>query len=144
MHFFEKRALPPAVPIVPMIDILTILLIFFIVHSQWKKPRTLMEIDIPTVKNITGTQETKPRTTLSLGRNSQIQFNGTLIDQQKLAQALKEFKENNPDMQLEMEADKNVPLELLLSVWDTLTEVGIDIKSAPVRIEVESNTPTTL
>ena len=25
-------------PIVPMIDILTILLIFFIVHTQWKKP----------------------------------------------------------------------------------------------------------
>lgn len=40
MQFYRKKARSMGVPIVPMIDILTILLIFFIVHTQWKKPQS--------------------------------------------------------------------------------------------------------
>ena len=44
MQFYRKKARSMGVPIVPMIDILTILLIFFIVHTQWKKPQSLLKI----------------------------------------------------------------------------------------------------
>lgn len=47
MQFYRKKAKSMGVPIVPMIDILTILLIFFIVHTQWKKPQSLLKIDVP-------------------------------------------------------------------------------------------------
>lgn len=47
MQFYRKKARTMGVPIVPMIDILTILLIFFIVHTQWKKPQSLLKIDVP-------------------------------------------------------------------------------------------------
>ena len=47
MQFYRKKARSMGVPIVPMIDILTILLIFFIVHTQWKKPQSLLKIDVP-------------------------------------------------------------------------------------------------
>lgn len=43
MQFYRKKGRTMGVPIVPMIDILTILLIFFIVHTQWKKPHDPVE-----------------------------------------------------------------------------------------------------
>ena len=53
------------VPIVPMIDILTILLIFFIVHTQWKKPQTLLKIDVPGAEFIEGAPSTEQRAVLA-------------------------------------------------------------------------------
>lgn len=137
MKFFEKRPLPPAVPIVPMIDILTILLIFFIVNSQWKKPRNLLEIEIPSVTNLVGKEEVKERATLSVGTDSKIDLNGQSVDIAGLAVALVEFRKTHPGIDMEMEADRKIPLETLVKVWDALTEAGIDIKTVPARIEVE-------
>ena len=138
MKFFEKRPLPPAVPIVPMIDILTILLIFFIVNTQWKKPRNLLEIEIPSVRNLVGKEEVKERATLSVGSDAKIDLNGESVDIARLAAALAAFKKAHPGIDLEMEADKKIPLETLVKVWDALTEAGIDIKTVPARIEVDA------
>ena len=55
MQFYRKKASSMGVPIVPMIDILTILLIFFIVHTQWKKPQSLLKIDVPGAEFMEGT-----------------------------------------------------------------------------------------
>ncbi|MCB5932793.1 biopolymer transporter ExbD, partial [[Eubacterium] rectale] len=55
MQFYRKKAKSMGVPIVPMIDILTILLIFFIVHTQWKKPQSLLKIDVPGAEFMKGT-----------------------------------------------------------------------------------------
>lgn len=138
MKFFEKRPLPPAVPIVPMIDILTILLIFFIVHTQWKKPRTLLEIDIPAVRSIQANQEVRQRAILRVAEDGRMELDGEEVSVENLAQSLKSFKHDKPDLNLEMEADRKVPLESLVKVWDALTEAGIDIKEVPARIEVEA------
>ena len=37
---------------------------------------------------------------------------------------------------LELEADKQIPLEKLLQVWDALTRAGIQIKDVPARIRL--------
>ena len=61
MQFYRKKGRTMGVPIVPMIDILTILLIFFIVHTQWKKPQTLLKIDVPGAEFIEGAPSTEQR-----------------------------------------------------------------------------------
>lgn len=58
MQFYRKKARTMGVPIVPMIDILTILLIFFIVHTQWKKPQSLLKIDVPGAEFMEGAPST--------------------------------------------------------------------------------------
>ena len=55
MQFYRKKARSMGVPIVPMIDILTILLIFFIVHTQWKKPQSLLKSGIHGRDSVFGT-----------------------------------------------------------------------------------------
>jgi biopolymer transport protein ExbD len=46
------------------------------------------------------------------------------------------YQKQNPGRKLELEADKNIPLERLLKVWDALTKAGIPIKEVPARIKV--------
>ncbi len=142
MRFFEKRPLPPSVPIVPMIDILTILLIFFIVNSQWKKPRNLLEIDIPSVEYLKAAKEVKPRVTLSVGRDSRVAFNGETLEMDRLATELKQFRRARPDAELEMEVDRKIPLETMIKVWDALTEAGIEVKTVPALIEIQGEKAT--
>ena len=48
--------------------------------------------------------------------------------------------EENPGRKLELEADKQVPLEKLLGVWDALTRAGIPIKDVPARIRLPQET----
>ena len=52
MEFHRVQRSRAQVPIVPMIDILFILLVFFIVSTTFKKPREVLQIELPTVKEI--------------------------------------------------------------------------------------------
>ena len=75
-------------PIVPMIDILTILLIFFIVHTQWKKPQSLLKIDVPGAEFMEGTPSSEQRAVLTVTGTSAISLNGRLVEMNELAAAL--------------------------------------------------------
>lgn len=137
MRFFTKRPVPPAVPIIPMIDILTILLIFFIVNTQWKKPSSLLKIEVPSVQFMKGEVESKPMVTMSIGRNGELLFDEERVEFSDLVETLKEFREKHPDTPMKMEADKEISVETLIKVWDSLTAAGIEIKTVPALIDVQ-------
>ena len=46
------------------------------------------------------------------------------------------YQKQNPGRKLELEADRKLPLERLLQVWDALIKAGIEIKDVPARIKV--------
>jgi len=53
------------------------------------------------------------------------------------------YRKQNPSRKLELEADKQLPLERLLAVWDALTKAGIEIKDVPARIRLpDKGNPT--
>ncbi len=137
MQFYRKRAVSASVPIVPMIDILTILLIFFIVHTQWKKPQHLLKIDVPGVEYIEGEQSAERRGVLAVSAGSVITLDGQEVPLEKLAGALKTYCEANPDKKLQMDVDKGASFGTIVRIWDTLTAVGVDAKEVPARIEIQ-------
>lgn len=92
MQFYRKKARSMGVPIVPMIDILTILLIFFIVHTQWKKPQSLLKIDVPGAEFMEGTPSSEQRAVLAVTGTSAISLNGRLVEMNELAAALEALK----------------------------------------------------
>lgn len=92
MQFYRKKARSMGVPIVPMIDILTILLIFFIVHTQWKKPQSLLKIDVPGAEFMEGTPSSEQRAVLTVTGTSAISLNGRLVEMNELAAALEALK----------------------------------------------------
>ena len=126
MQFYRKKARSMGVPIVPMIDILTILLIFFIVHTQWKKPQSLLKIDVPGAEFMEGTPSSEQRAVLAVTGTSAI----------SLAAALEALKKENPGVKLQLDVDKKAEFGIIVGIWDALTSVGIDAGEVPARIEI--------
>ncbi len=140
MQFYRKKNRSLTVPIVPMLDILTILLIFFIVHTQWKKPQSLLKIDVPGAEFIEGEAKEAPRSVLSVTAESVIALNGDPMPLEQLPAALQKLKQANPDLQLQLDVDRQAAFGVIVSIWDALSSVGIDAGEVPARIEVNKST----
>ncbi len=136
MKLTTERRRNPEIPIIALMDILAILLIFFIVTTTFKEPRPILEIDLPTVKDIPTSAVTDVRSILAISNEGEISLDQVHVKIEELAAYLKSFKNVNPGRELELEADQEVNLTQLFGVWEALTEAGIEIKDVPARIKL--------
>lgn len=139
MQFYRKKARSMGVPIVPMLDILTILLIFFIVHTQWKKPQTLLKIDVPGAEFMEGAPSTEQRAVLAVTGESSVSLNGKLVEMAELPSVLEALKREQPGIKLQLDVDKKAAFGVIVGIWDALTSVGIDAGEVPARIEISKS-----
>ena len=126
-------------PIVPMIDILFILLIFFIVSTTFKKRRPVLRIELPTVREVASDTVEDSSSVLAISAEGDVTLDSLRVPSGLLGAYLKAFLKENPGRRLELEADRRLPLENLLEVWDALTEAGIRVKDVPARIKLPAN-----
>ena len=136
MHFHRISRKRAEVPIVPMIDILFILLVFFIVSTTFKKPRNILRIELPTVREVPSDQVADERSIIAVDALGNVTLDSLAVPEGLLQSYLAAYQKQNPGRKLELEADKKLPLERLLQVWDGLTKAGIPIKDVPARIKV--------
>jgi len=134
MHFHRIQRTRSQVPIIPMIDILFILLVYFIVSTTFKKPRNILRIELPTVREIASEVVTDERSIIAVDAQGNITLDSVAVPAGLLESYLAAYQKQNPGRKLELEADKSIPLERLLEVWDALTKAGIGIKDVPARI----------
>ena len=139
MHFYRQTRKRAEVPIVPMIDILFILLVFFIVSTTFKKPREILRIELPTVREIPSDVVADERSIIAVDALGNVTLDSLAVPEGLLQSYLAAYQNQNPGRKLELEADKKLPLERLLQVWDALTKAGIPIKDVPARIKVPDN-----
>lgn len=136
MHFQRLHRKRADVPIVPMIDILFILLVFFIVSTTFKRPRDILRIELPTVREIPSDQVTDSRSIIAVDALGTITLDGLAVPEGLLESYLAAYQKENPGRKLELEADRQLPLERLLGVWESLVKAGIEIKDVPARIKL--------
>jgi biopolymer transport protein ExbD len=136
MHFHRITRKRAEVPIVPMIDILFILLVFFIVSTTFKKPREILRIELPTVREVPSDTVTDARSVIAVDALGNITLDSLKVPEGLLESYLAAYQKQNPGRKLELEADRKLPLERLLYVWDSLTKAGIPIKEVPARIKL--------
>jgi len=134
MQFYQPRKRQATVPIIALIDILSILLIFFIVTTAPKTPRSVLRIELPTVREVPTSTTVESRSVLAVAADGKITLDSLSVPDGFLEQYLAAFIKENPGRKLELEADKNLTVEALLQVWDALTKAGIEIKEVPARI----------
>jgi biopolymer transport protein ExbD len=139
MHFYRQTRKRAEVPIVPMIDILFILLVFFIVSTTFKKPREILRIELPTVREIPSDVVADERSIIAVDALGNVTLDSLAVPEGLLQSYLAAYQNQNPGRKLELEADKKLPLERLLQVWDALNKAGIPIKDVPARIKVPDN-----
>jgi biopolymer transport protein ExbD len=136
MRFNRPKTTRSQVAVIPMIDILFVLLVFFIVSTAFKKPRDVLHIQLPTIHEIPSDTITDVRSTIALDASGHITLDSLAVPDGLLESYLAAYQKQNPGRKLELEADRNIPLERLLKVWDSLTKAGIQIKDVPARIKI--------
>lgn len=139
MRFHRPKTTRSQVAVIPMIDILFVLLVFFIVSTAFKKPRDALRIELPTVRNVPSDKVSDTRSVIAVDALGNITLDSLAVPEGLLESYLIAYQKQNPGRKLELEADKKLPLERLLSVWDSLTKAGIEIKDVPARIKLPSS-----
>ena len=137
MKFERPARRSRGIMIMPMIDILFVVLIFVIFTTEQKRARSILRIELPTVKEIPSSTVTESSSILSVDKLGTISLDEIRVPDIALLEAyLKAYVDKNPGRKLELEADKELSLEKLLAVWDALTRAGIPIKDVPARIRL--------
>jgi biopolymer transport protein ExbD len=135
MKLYERQFRQQGIPIVPMLDILTILLIFFIVHTEFKRQVSVLKLDVPQTHHLAGSQGDRNSILLELAEDGSIGFNGRLIPAEQLVQAVRELLQKNPQARIQLSAAGGSSMARFIEVLDTLTAAGLDVEEIPVRID---------
>ena len=136
MHFPRPVRSRSQVQIIPMIDVLIFLLIFLIISTQFKKPRNVLRIELPTVREVPSDTLADVRSVISVDAEGRITLDTLNVPEGLLQSYLAAYQKQNPGRKLELEADRKLPLERLLGIWDSLLKAGIPIKDVPARIRL--------
>jgi biopolymer transport protein ExbD len=136
MNLRPRRRPVPAIPIVSLIDIMVILLIFFIATTTFKKQKMEVKISLPSSKALGGAAPAaETRATITVTKEQKVFLEGNAVEIDQLATAIESLKNARPGLKLELEADTEANLGLLVKIWDALRDSGIEINDVPARIQ---------
>ncbi len=135
MRFYTRKRRMPAVIIVSLIDILAILLIFVIVTTTFKRDQPAVVINLPDSKTATAAPSVADRAVLSISKESRLYLDGKPVELANLKQALLEMLAATPNRGLALNADKQAPFGVVISVMDVLKEANV--RNVPAFTEVK-------
>ncbi len=136
MHFPRPVRSRSQVQIIPMIDVLIFLLIFLIISTQFTKPRPALRIELPTVRELPSDKLADVRSVISVDAEGHITLDSLQVPEGLLQSYLAAYQKQNPGRKLELEADRQLSIEHLLGIWDSLIKAGIPPKDVPARIRL--------
>jgi len=142
VEFYRPKRKIPLVPILPLIDILMILLIYFAVEYDPKKKREVLHIDLALAQDSATTQVVAPAAVLAIAADGRVSLDAARITEGMLVDYLKIFRETFPNRKLELEPDKQVPLETFIKVQNALIQAGINPKDVPTRVKIPKSALT--
>ncbi len=135
MKIYQRKYSQQGIPLVSMLDILTILLIFFIVHTEFKKQVSVLHIDVPKTAHLSGESQSRDGLLLEIGSAGELALNGKILSMEELTAALEAQAAGEKIM---LAAADQASLGLVISVMDTLTKAGLKIEEIPFRIDYKA------
>jgi len=112
----------PRVEVIPMIDIMMFLLVFFVVISLNMIAGSGVQMEIPGSKT---SQQLKVSTiTVGVTKDGKVVVAGKQVNPDELKARLNALKKDGP-VDVVLAGDKDVPLQMLLGVMDTIRGAGI-------------------
>lgn len=120
------------IELAPLIDIVFILLIFFAVSSSLVTQEKSIPINLPTAESGEDLTSDIKEIIISLKENKDIYIDQQKIIPTELLSTLSQFKSNNPDVIVKLNAAKSLPYQTIISTLDTIrlsgcTNIGLQI-----------------
>jgi biopolymer transport protein ExbD len=118
--------------ITPLLDLAFVLLIIFMITTPLLE--NSMSLVIPSSGATNSPINSSQVQTLSIDRRETIRFNNQVMDLETLTTQLIQLKQANPDVAIVIRPDRDLPVQKLITVMDTLrgvqiTKVGIATKA---------------
>ena len=136
MRFYSRKRRAPSIIIVSLIDILAILLIFFIVTTTFRKNQPQLQINLPESKTAEQAPAEKDEpAVLRIKSAEQITLDEEPVTLDTLGEALKSLRSQAPSRPIAMQADREAPFGVIVSVLDALRDAGI--KNIPAFTQPE-------
>lgn len=116
---YKKDHKPQAEPdMTPMLDIVFILLIFFIVTTSFVKEESF-NVSLPD-KNKANTQMSQESMHIKINKNGQINFNGKIVDIERLASRIENFIANQKASAVIVTPSADTNYQQVISVLDKI------------------------
>ncbi len=136
MNLRPRQRKSPVIPIVALVDILVIVLLFIVATTTFRQKKTQLQINLPQSAGLGASVPSEDsRKTLAITKERKVILDGVPVEEGNLTAALKEIKLAQPNAKLELEADQDTPLGMLVKVWDSLKNAGFPIDDVPARIQ---------
>jgi biopolymer transport protein ExbD len=136
MNLRPRRRPVPMIPIVSLVDIMVILLIFFVATTTFRKDRAQVKITLPEAKQVGESAPAQElRKAITVTKDQQLFLDGKPVNAENLAEALTRLRSEQPQAKLELEADTETALGVLMKVWDALRSAGYSVNDVPARIQ---------
>jgi biopolymer transport protein ExbD len=118
--------------ITPLLDLAFVLLIIFMITTPLLE--NSMNLVIPSSGATNPPINSSQVQTLSIDRSEAIRFNNQVMDLETLTTQLIQLKQANPDVAIVIRPDRELPVQKLIALMDTLrraqiTKVGIATKA---------------
>src|SRR4029450_12208334 len=118
--------------VTPLLDLAFVLLIIFMITTPLLE--SSMNLVIPSSGATNPTINSSQVQTISIDRAETIRFNNQVIDLENLTTQLIQLKQANPDVAIVIRPDRELPVQKLITLMDTLrraqiTKVGIATKA---------------
>jgi biopolymer transport protein ExbD len=118
--------------VTPLLDLAFVLLIIFMITTPLLE--NSMNLVIPSSSAANAPISKAQVQTISIDRDETIRMNNEIVDADSLAPRLLELKRANPDVAIVIRPDRELPVQKLVSLMDSLqraqiTKVGIATKA---------------
>lgn len=134
MTIYHPKKRTADIPLVPMLDILAILLIFFIVHTELKRPLNVLQLALPQTHHLEGEEGDPNALVLEIGEDGSLALGGKKLTTAELTEALKQTLCQTPQAAVQLSADEGASTGRLIEVIDKLAEAGLKAEDIPIRI----------
>jgi biopolymer transport protein ExbD len=118
--------------VTPLLDLAFVLLIIFMITTPLLE--NSMSLVIPSSGAANSPINSSQVQTLSIDRSETIRLNNQVVDSEMLTAQLAQLKQANPDVAVVIRPDRELPVQKLITLMDTLrraqiTKVGIATKA---------------
>jgi biopolymer transport protein TolR len=137
MNANEPKKYMAEINVIPLVDVVLVLLIIFMVTA----PLLYRGIDLKLPKSEMNSIKAEEGRTISVSKARQIYLDSKAVSLRELERSLSSMKEKNPDMNLFLRADRDVPYGLVVQVMDIIKKSGIDRLGMVTETETSSRTP---